>query len=355
MFKHNPEQTAGSTNDSLLAAGGSAVEVPRGSGPHPLGAVLEFFWMKRAITEARRRAWKRDEPGQAEFRLARSILETVHDLDETPKHALSAVALLLQAGRFAAAALVLHRGLLTSVDEEALVWDKSTLEADIQATVATLPGGVRDRMNAVVSSGVSVQNGNLSSSELLGLRSALTSVIDKMVEVLERDATVALRAQSERLFRWLAIGLVLLGTAVWHYRLDIRSMMMPNLALHKEVRISSNWRVGLYPASRLVDGEPTEIGCHSDAEDHPWVLVDLGQRTTIHRVVVTNRLGGETSRAVPLELELSVDGENFTHYARQEDDFNVWIASTGHPTKARYVRLTVQKRTMLHLNEIEIY
>lgn len=319
------------------------------------GAVVDFFRMGQALANAESRTWKPDQPGYSEFRLARSILESVHDLDDLPKHALSAVALLLQAGHFAARAIVLRRGLMPSGEDPLNVWQKATSEPDIQSITASLPAGLRARTDALVRTGISVENTSLGARELAGLRSTLTPVVDKMVEVLEREATLKFRIQSERFFRWFAIGVVLLGVCVWRYRFEIRSMMLPNLALHKEVKISSNWRVGMYPASKLVDGEPTELGCHTDAEDRPWAQVDLGRKVGIHRVVVTNRLGGDTVRAVPLEIELSVDGVNFTHYARQEDDFNVWIASTGRVTKARYVRVTVQKRSMLHLNEIEVY
>lgn len=320
-----------------------------------LNAAVGFFSMRDELADAEQRTWRRDEPGYNEFRLARSILETAHDVDDLPKHALSAVTLLLQAGRFAARSLVLRRKLLQNVEDDASMWQKACDASEIQPIVDSLPAALRARTDDLVRSGVSVENTSLSASELAGLRSTLTPVVDKMVEVLEREATLSFRVKSERLFRWLAVGVALLGAAVWHYRLEIRSMMLPNLALNREVKVSSNWRVGLYPASKLVDGEVTELGCHTDAEDQPWALVDLGQKVAIHRVVVTNRLGGETARAVPLEMEVSVDGINFTHYARQDDDFNVWIASTGRVTKARYVRVTVLKRAMLHLNEIEVY
>lgn len=320
-----------------------------------LRAVKQYLFMTDKLAAAQEQCLSEGQPGFVEFKLARSVLDTARCVDDLPQHAWGAIQLLLQASDFAVRALVLRRELAKDAPNASAVWALGRAQPDIESVFSALPERVRLRVEELLAlGGLGIDHSKLSDNELVALRSTMTGVAARLVELIERDATLRLRLKSERVFRWTALGMVVLAACCWNYRSAIRSMMLPNLALHKEVRVSSNWRPGIYPATGLVDGETTELGCHTDIENFPWAQIDLGQPKAIHRVVVTNRVDGDTMRAVPMVIEVSNDGKSFAPYARQESDFKVWTAK-GRLTRARFVRVTVQKQSMLHLNEIEVY
>lgn len=326
----------------------------RGFASRAFGAAMQFLFMTEEIAAADQKSLRPGQPGYQECEIARSALDTARHIDDLPQRARGAVVILLEAINYAARGMAQRRKLLSDDEEMSSAWLRAAQEPDVEPTLRSLPSELRARVDRVVLDGLTTKVDVLSPNELVALRSTLSRIAAAMVEALERDVTLGFRARSERAMRWVAIGVAALALASWNYRSDIRSLMLPNLALHREVRISSNWRPGIYPATGVVDGETTELGCHSDFENHPWLQIDLGQSKTIHRVVVTNRVDGDTTRAVPLLVELSSDGKSFAPYARQDSDFKVWTAK-GRVTRARFVRLTVQKDSMLHLNEVEVY
>ncbi|HEX3597790.1 MAG TPA: hypothetical protein VHU80_21930, partial [Polyangiaceae bacterium] len=69
---------------------------------------------------------------------------------------------------------------------------------------------------------------------------------------------------------------------------------------------------------------------------------------------IDNRQDGEGARAVPLIAEVGDDGQHFRQVARREDEFSTWSPSFPSVT-ARYVRLRVPRRSMLHLEEVDVY
>lgn len=339
---------------SPCIASPTAASQSKGLFARMIGSVPRFLFMKDELVAAAQRAWHPGQPGFAEFKIARSALEAARNIADSSGPALGAVVLLSQAARFAARAVTLRRGLLHHSDDLAVVWKKATREPDIAGSLEELPQVVLARVDELVLRDLTIEHVNVSPSELVAVRSSLTRVVGRIVELLEREATVQLRLRRERVARWSVIAMVALALICWSSRHRLRSMMLPNLALNKAVTLSSNWRQGMYPPKGLVDGETTELGCHTDYEDHPWAQVDLGQPMTIRRVVVTNRVDGDMSRAVPLIVETSLDGTTFAQYARQDSDFTAWTVEQR-PTRAQYVRVTAPRFTMLHLNEIEVY
>jgi hypothetical protein len=341
-------------NDSRNLASPTAASQWKGLFARMIGAVPRFLFMKDELAAAAQRTWHPGQPGFAEFKLARSALETARNMADVPARALGAVLLLSLAARFAARAVTLRRGLFQHSDDLVLIWKKATEEPDIASRLEKITQVSLARVEKFVFCDLTIEQANVSPSELVAVRLSLTRVVGRLVELLEREATVQLRLRNERVARWSVIAVVGLALICWNSRHTFRSMMLPNLALHKAVKLSSNWRPGMYPPLGLVDGETAELGCHTDYEDHPWAQVDLGQPMTIRRVVVTNRVDGDMSRAVPLIIETSLDGTTFAPYARQDSDFAVWTAKRR-PTRAQHVRVTAPRFTMLHLNEIEVY
>lgn len=92
---------------------------------------------------------------------------------------------------------------------------------------------------------------------------------------------------------------------------------------------------------------------HTNEEDSPWVQYDLGEPKTFHEVEVQNRLDCCGDRAVPLVVEVSDDEKSWTQVARMDEPFARWVP-TFPPRRARYVRLRVARRSILHLEAVAI-
>jgi hypothetical protein len=93
---------------------------------------------------------------------------------------------------------------------------------------------------------------------------------------------------------------------------------------------------------------------HTKVDTNPWVEIDLGSMMKVSRVDVTNRLDCCDDRAFPLVVELGNAQKVFTPVARRDTTFKTWSAKFP-ARSARYVRLTVQKATALHLSELHVY
>ncbi len=93
--------------------------------------------------------------------------------------------------------------------------------------------------------------------------------------------------------------------------------------------------------------------CTTDEVD-PWVEFDLGERPAFTHLVVRNRGDCCPDRAVPLALEVSDDRTTWREIARRDETFSTWRASFPR-TRARYVRLRALRRTILHLDKLDLY
>jgi hypothetical protein len=109
-----------------------------------------------------------------------------------------------------------------------------------------------------------------------------------------------------------------------------------------------------HPEQGECGGVKTRIFFHTKDEENPWLRYDLGSKTYVSGLRIENRQDQEQARAVPLVVEVSDDGAGFKQVARREDEFSVWKPSFP-KVSARYVRLRVARRSMLHLDDVEIY
>jgi hypothetical protein len=126
-----------------------------------------------------------------------------------------------------------------------------------------------------------------------------------------------------------------------------------NLAAGKAWKASSSL-FDCHPEQAECGGAKTRIFFHTRDEQDPWLQYDLGAPTAFSSVRVDNRQDGEGARAVPLVVEVGDDGQHFRQVARRDDDFSSWSASFPSVT-ARYVRLRVARKSMLHLEEVDVY
>ena len=132
------------------------------------------------------------------------------------------------------------------------------------------------------------------------------------------------------------VGMV--SAAVW---------MMPDR--HRFRASSGAWG---YPSEGTV-GDHGDRGLffHTAEEESPWVEIDLDGVHEIDRVMVENRDDIGAERVLPLIVELGDAERHFHEVARRVDAFDHWTA-TFPKQQARYVKLRVPRKTILHLKNV---
>ena len=131
---------------------------------------------------------------------------------------------------------------------------------------------------------------------------------------------------------------LLAGWLAWPY---------PNLAAKAPYRLSSSE----HPCKELYSCGNAFF--HTTEEDSPWIEYDLGAPTVLHRITILNRSDCCQDRALPLVIELSSDQNQWDEVDRAVSPFATYRASLEGNT-ARYVRLRVARRSVLHLEKVVI-
>jgi hypothetical protein len=90
---------------------------------------------------------------------------------------------------------------------------------------------------------------------------------------------------------------------------------------------------------------------HTDLESSPSLEIDLGRDVALRRAVVSNRLDCCRERALPLVLEISRDHLAWKPLAERRRPFQRWRVQLS-SQRARWVRLRVNRRSMLHLQAV---
>ncbi|PWC32068.1 discoidin domain-containing protein [Azospirillum sp. TSO22-1] len=141
--------------------------------------------------------------------------------------------------------------------------------------------------------------------------------------------------------------------------------MPVNVAINKRASQSS-WSPALGPhdAAGAVNGKKTGgFSFQTDLESNPWWQADLGQVFFLTTIVVYNHGAAGTAsaeRARSLMVRVSADGVAWesihageASFGGVEDGRPLVVECSGH--KARFVHLQLQGRTVLHLDEVEVY
>ncbi len=136
-----------------------------------------------------------------------------------------------------------------------------------------------------------------------------------------------------------------------------------NFALKKRATASSFTEVGglKFPGGAVDGIKNGGYGFHTQLEDNPWWQVDLGMEIAIDKIVIYNRQDCCSERARTIQIFLSTDGVNFENAyqhngsvfggARDQKPLQVSLQFK----KARFVRLQLNQRNALHLDEVEVY
>jgi hypothetical protein len=145
-----------------------------------------------------------------------------------------------------------------------------------------------------------------------------------------------------RLVRLTMVAALLLLVAFGVYRVS----RGPNLAAGKPWKTSSRWTG--------CSADPTCEGIllfHTVEEKEPWAELDLLKPQTIHRIEVKNRVECCADRIVPLVVEVSLDGKQWTEVGRQTDQFTTWTAKFP-PRSVRYIKLHIARVSTLHIRDL---
>lgn len=110
-----------------------------------------------------------------------------------------------------------------------------------------------------------------------------------------------------------------------------------------------------FPGSGSVSNDGDDpVLFHTVSEPSPSVLIDLGAIFPIRTVRVANRRDCCRERALPLAIEVGTQRDSLKRVAYRRADFETWTASFP-PTRAQYVRLRIDRTSMLHLRMIWVY
>jgi hypothetical protein len=170
------------------------------------------------------------------------------------------------------------------------------------------------------------------------------------VEVRERAQRVVESLAMKSLLRFALSLVIVVGLVV----LTIAAVPAKrNLAANKPWTTSSKM-FDCNPEAGECGGAQTMIFFHTKDELNPWIQYDLGAPTRFSSMTIKNRQDGERPRAVPLVVEVSNDGKTFREVVRRTEEFSVWKPSFPKQT-ARYVRLRVARKSMLHLESVQIH
>jgi hypothetical protein len=119
---------------------------------------------------------------------------------------------------------------------------------------------------------------------------------------------------------------------------------------------SSSVAYGTVPEG-VVNGDRYEkLAFHSNAEQGPWLSIDLAKPHTISSVRIYGRGDCCFEQSIPLTLEASNDGRRYRSVAERLTPFSQmepWVVEPD-SLRARYLRLT-SRTPILVLSEIEVY
>jgi hypothetical protein len=93
---------------------------------------------------------------------------------------------------------------------------------------------------------------------------------------------------------------------------------------------------------------------HTEEQANPWVILDLSSERRFHAISVINREDCCEDRAVPLVVETSNDQKTWTKIAEKKEVFAIWTGEFSE-TSARYLRLSVPRTTVFHLEEVTVF
>ncbi|HET7545154.1 MAG TPA: discoidin domain-containing protein [Polyangiaceae bacterium] len=305
--------------------------------------LVEFFSMRRRLAAAREVGFGPSTPGFAESQLAFSILRDAHQIGNSPMGHEAALILYRAATRLMIDAELRRNGALAD-SPEAELWDQARQLGIVREPLSLERALSAQQGEAYLAELAPAERGKM----LEELRAVAQGLADRSFD----DATRLARTLWTRRFRIGGLALLLIGPLTWFGWGVVNPR---NLALHQPVEVSDREPTYGVDPSQVVDGDELNLGFHTGNKKSAWVSVDLGEVRRVKRVVVYNRIDCCQERAVPLEVELSNDGREFTSVATREHRFQEWNVSLPSGSRARFVRLHHKAPGAFHLAEIKVF
>jgi hypothetical protein len=304
--------------------------------------------------DSRREPFNHTQPGWLEFEIAHYVRDCIAQLKDKGESGLAVLFLQRAAASFLIRAHMARAGrpLVGEAIGDAVL-ERARQLPTIQEAWSGLSTGQTTALVAALGPSGDVAICDLPSNDRSALSAALQGFVETLHEPLEAEANQMSRTWVVRFRRATILTIVLLAiaVAVWHF--IEKTFPKPNLALHRPVEVSSHYPGLNIDDSRLVDGDTSIMGFHTQSEGQQFVIIDLGSVKRFEKVVVYNVIGAQ-DRAAPLRLEVSSDHIHFTELDQRVDVFDKWVSSGLH-AKGRYIRLMNRPSTYFHLNEVEVY
>lgn len=198
-----------------------------------------------------------------------------------------------------------------------------------------------------------VRLAELGASSRQRLSSMLRQVASQLIAEIDTAGREVDRIWMRRVRR--VGGLVVLGAAL----VAIPLVLLNRLEAGRDLAVGKAWTasshlpdVGCTSPLQICSASP-DYFFHTLEEDNPWLTIDLGAQKSISAVRVKNRADCCADRAVPLLIETSLDNKSWQRAARRTEEFTDWKAKFA-PVTARFVRLQVPRRTLLHLQAVRV-
>lgn len=176
------------------------------------------------------------------------------------------------------------------------------------------------------------------------------------------DKTMSRLQSLETSMAWMADRMVTLQ--LHNQFLITHAALNGNVSRTKLATLSSTAE-GASDAGAAVNGTRTgRFAFHSDLEDKPWWIVDLGAVHPISHCLVFNRMDAAQRRSAGLQVSLSDDGIEWKlHYAHEGPAFGgIWpqdgeppLVVPLHGAAARFVKLQLPGKAFLHLDQVEVF
>jgi len=110
-----------------------------------------------------------------------------------------------------------------------------------------------------------------------------------------------------------------------------------------------------FPRAGIMEGESNPDGrFHTLDEDSPALLLDLGAIEKMSSIKIVNRVNCCRERALPLVVEVSVDGNTWYKVGYRRALFDTWTLHFARRA-ARFVKVRVDRHSILHLRRVSVY
>jgi hypothetical protein len=322
-----------------------------------IAAVLEWFWLHRAIGKARAAVLAPSERTRELERRARLAADLGRRVLEPGDR--------VAASEAGAVACELHR--------QSIFW---TLSVEVEATLPRATSGSdcfseiwrsvrREELRRTAGDEESLA---MLEEALLGrdfayyaelpneqqetVGKALRGFAEGRLQALDAPRIAVEKIELQRMMRVGLLVLTAIMIVVWPAVAFYRWREDRDLARGKPWRASSIGYGGCESPKQECPEGP-EFFFHTGEESNPWLEIDLGKSLEFSGTEVVNRKDCCEERAVPLIVEASDNHAAFRELSRREDAFETWRAHFA-PVHARWLRIRAPRTTYLHLRAVRV-